>query len=140
MKITPLVTLTLLTGLYLLSYSAPSYSASFYGCLNGYSFETNGNNSARCFKAASKRYKSPKKCASVFIPILKKSVGHFLKTDHEGKADKCVGTFKLGPITNTNDVPLTCSTGYGVEVKNGADRCVKTIPAVSKAPHRKVSR
>jgi hypothetical protein len=140
MKITSLITLTLVTGLFLLSYSAPSFSASFYKCQNGYSFQTNGNNSARCFKAASKIYKSPNKCANVYISILKKSVGHFLKTDHDGKADKCVGTFKMGPITNTNAAPLACSTGYGLEVRNGADRCYKNVPAESKAPSTRVSR
>jgi hypothetical protein len=140
MKTISLITLTLVTGLFLLSYSAPSYSASFYKCQRGYSFETNGNDSARCFKPARKIYKSPKKCANVYVAILKKSVGHFLKTDHEGKADKCVGTFKLGPVTNSNVVPLACASGYGMEVKNGADRCVKIAPAESKTPNRKVSR
>ncbi|GAC18233.1 hypothetical protein [Paraglaciecola arctica] len=141
MKITSLITLALVTGMLLLSYSPPSHSAdTFWGCGNGWSFETKHNSSARCFKAAGKTYKSPKKCASVYIPILKKSVGHFLKTDHDGKADKCVGTFKLGPMTNSNVVPLACATGYGMEVKNGADRCVKPVPAESRAPSMRIGR
>jgi hypothetical protein len=140
MKIISLITLTLVTGVLLLSYSAPSYSASFYKCQNGYSFETNRNNSARCFKAASKSYKAPNKCANVYIPILKKSIGHFLKTDHDGKADRCVGIFKLGPVSNSNAVALACSTGYGLEVKKGTDRCYKNVAAESKAPRTRVSR
>lgn len=140
MKITSLITLVLVTGVYLLGYSSPSYSANYYKCSSGYKFQTNGNDSARCFKAAKMTYKSPNKCLSIRVPIINKSIGHYLRKDHEGKSDKCVGTFKVAGITNHNVVDLVCPHGYGLEVKNGTDRCKKAVPAASKAPSVRVNR
>ena len=83
MKIISIITLTLVTAVFLLSYSAPSYSASFYKCPISYSFQTNGNDSARCFKAERKNFRAPKKCPNAHIPVINKSIGHFLKIDYQ---------------------------------------------------------
>jgi hypothetical protein len=85
-------------------------------------------------------YKSPNKCLNVRVPIINKSIGHYLRKDHKGKSDKCVGTFKVAGVTNHNVVDLACPHGYGLEVKNGTDRCKKSVPAVAKAPSVRVSR
>lgn len=122
------------------SYSAPVYSATYFKCVNGYSFETNGNNAARCFKAAKKEYKSPSKCANVHIPVINKSIGHFLKKDYQGNKDKCVGKFKVGPVSNENAVDLMCPSGFRLEVRRGTDRCFKSIPAKAIAPSVSVNR
>ena len=140
MKIISIITLTLVTAVFLLSYSAPSYSASFYKCPISYSFQTNGNDSARCFKAERKNFRAPKKCPNVHIPVINKSIGHFLKIDYQGNSDKCVGTFKVGPVSNSNAIALGCPTGYRLEVRRGAERCYKTIPAKSIAPSKRVTR
>ena len=121
------------------AFSAPGFSATYYACDSGYTFQVQ-NNAARCFKAASWSYKSPLACGNVTVPVINRSIGHFLKKDHQGNADKCVGTFKVGPVTNSNVLDLACPAGYGLEVRAGADRCRKRIEAVAKAPNRKVNR
>ena len=140
MKIFTLISLTLVTGAFLLGYSSPSYSATFFKCQSGYSFETNRNNSARCFKAASKKYKQPLRCPNKTIPIINKSIGHFLRKDYQGNADKCVGQFKVGPISNVSVLDMVCPSGYRLLVKSRSDRCSKNVKAQAIKPSVRVTR
>lgn len=140
MKILTLISLTLVTAAFLLGYSSPSYSATFYQCSSGYTFETNRNNSARCFKAASKTYRQAVRCPNKRIPIINKSIGHFLRKDYQGNADKCVGQFKVGPISNVSVLDMVCPSGYRLLTKSGSDRCYKNVRAEAIKPSVRVSR
>lgn len=132
--------MTLLTGFLFFSFSSETQARAYFKCSSGYSFQTNGNDSARCFKAAENEYKSPNTCGNVNIPVINKSIGHFLKKDHAGKADKCVGQYKIGPVTNVSVIDLSCPMGYGLEVNKGTDQCKKVIPAKAIAPTVRVNR
>lgn len=120
-------------------FAAPSFSATYYSCDNGYNFQIN-NNAARCYRPATTQSASPLPCGNVLIPVINRSVGHFLRRDFQGNADKCVGTFKVGPVTNTNALDLACPAGYTLRINRGADTCRKTVAAQTKAPTRQVNR
>ena len=129
-----LLLLILVVGCLLCSYSSPSFSANYFKCSAGYTFQTNGNDSARCFKPEGKEYRRPNSCPKTHVPIINKSVGHFLKKNHQGIADKCVGKFKVGSVSNENVLDLTCPAGYLLEIRSGVDRCSKTIKAKAISP------
>ena len=120
-------------------FSVPSFAATYYSCQSGYNFQVN-NNAARCYKPSTTVTANPLACGNVTIPGINQSVGHFLRRDYQGNADKCVGTFKVGPVTNTNALDLGCPSGYTLQVKSGADTCRKTIAASTKAPTQQVNR
>ncbi|MGJ8679241.1 hypothetical protein [Paraglaciecola sp.] len=128
-----------ITGCVLFCYSSSVDAATFYKCSSGYSFETNHNDSARCYKPATKQYKSPLKCADVRVPVANKSISHFLIKDYRDYADKCVGKFKAGSIVNENSVELTCPQNYKLEIRRGTDRCFKAVPAKAIAPSVRVN-
>ncbi|MGH1471508.1 MAG: hypothetical protein ACRBCS_09960 [Cellvibrionaceae bacterium] len=121
------------------SFSMQSSAATYFACDSGYQFQVK-NGAARCYKASKMLTKKPLACGNVFIPIINKSIGHFLRKDYQGRADKCVGTFKVGPVTNSNALDLACPSGYRLKVVRGADRCEKRVPAKAVAPTRRVSR
>ena len=141
MKITTIISLftVLLVSSAFTGVSSKAHAATYYKCESGYKFQVNGK-AARCYKAASKDYTAPLKCKNVTIPAVNRSIGHFLKRDHAGNRDKCVGTFKIGPVTNTNVLDLSCRHGYQLEVRKGKDRCFKTIKAKAVAPTKRVNR
>ncbi|MGI1678910.1 MAG: hypothetical protein K6L75_09275 [Cellvibrionaceae bacterium] len=131
--------LTLSTFLLAGSFSMQSSAATYFSCDSGYQFQVK-NGAARCYKASKVLTKKPLACGNVFIPIINKSIGHFLRKDHQGRADKCVGTFKVGPVSNSNALDLACPAGYKLKVVSGADRCEKRVRAKAVAPTRQVSR
>ncbi len=139
MKLSALIKLSIASAALVFTFTLPAHAATYYKCKSGYNFETKSG-AARCYKAASASYKSPLACGNVTIPVINKSVGHFLKKDHQGKADKCVGTFKVGFNQQTSALDLACPAGYSLEIRSGADRCKKSIPASVRAPEVKVNK
>mgnify|MGYP000382924218 CR=1 FL=1 len=129
-----------LTALVLVgSYSSSSSAATYYSCDSGYEFQVS-NGAARCFRAESFLSKSPDACGNATIPLVNQSVGHFYRKNYQGNRDKCVGTFKVGPVTNTNVLDLSCTPGYSLKVSSGKDRCERRIPPKAVAPTRSVNR
>jgi len=128
LKVKTVIATVVSIGLLSSMVSMPAYSATYFECKPGYTFQTKGK-ASRCFKAGKDLFKSPNACVSVTIPVINRSVGHFLKKDHAGRADKCVGTYKVGPIRETSAVDLSCPSGYKLDVRQGADRCKKRIRA-----------
>ncbi len=120
-------------------FSTNTMAAAYWGCNGGYNFQVN-NNAARCYKQSSVVYADPLPCGNITIPAINQSIGHFFRRDYQRTADKCVGTFKIGPVSNTNAVDLACPVGYSLEVRSGNDRCRKTVPADVKAPTTQVNR
>lgn len=119
--------------------SSKAQAATYFKCEAGYTFQVSGS-AARCFKAATVQSRAPIACKNVTIPGINKSVGHFLKKDYQGNRDKCVGTFKVGPVTNTSVLDLACRHPYALRVRNGTDRCTKNLPAKALAPVKRVQR
>lgn len=141
MKITSLysVLIVLLVSAGTSTISVKAQAATYFKCESGYTFQVSGS-SARCYKAASRGYTAPLACANVVVPVINKSVGHFLDKDFDRNKDKCVGTFKIGPVTNTNVLDLVCRRGYSLEVRRGTDRCFKNISAKALAPVKRTQR
>ena len=139
MEINRTLKASVVVGLVCFGVSSPSVAGTYYKCKSGFQFQTTSD-AARCYKPARNTYKAPNACGNVTVPGANVSVGHFLQRDYQGNADKCVGTFKVGPMKNTNVLALACPNGYRLEVRDGADRCKKRIGAKVEAASVKVSR
>jgi len=111
----------------------------YFGCPSGFTHQVD-NNASRCFRASSKSVKPPNACMHIRIPVINKSIGHYLRKNKVGNADKCVGTFKIGPVTNENVVNLSCRRGYSLKINTGYDKCEKRIPPSAEKPSVRVVR
>lgn len=133
-----LSTIRLIFGaLVVMSYTANADT--YFACSSGYTFQSK-NNAARCYKPATYKITRLKPCPSVYIPVVNKKIGHFYKKDYQGKKDMCVGTFKVGPVTNTNALETACPSGYSKQIRSGRDRCRKPMPAKKIPPTKAVNR
>jgi hypothetical protein len=119
---------------------APVLAETYYRCPSGYTFRTNGSDSAHCKRAAytTTATKPLADCPNVG------GIGTFARTDYSGTRDMCVGT---NPITGQVAVERGCwptdvTAGYTKRIVSGTDRCEKTTshPADIRPPSVAVTR
>jgi len=124
-------------------FSALALSASFtfvpvqsaqawWACSSGWELQAQ-NNKVRCYIAAKTSTKGTLSCPKVKVPGTNVKVGTKKKKNYKGKADKCV------VLQSGFHIPVGCSAGYSLKIKNGWDKCEKYTPAQQKAPNKNVN-
>ena len=102
-------------------------ASTFFKCASGYQFQINANSAARCFKRATYKYKSLKRCPRIG------NVGYGLVRDYKrgSREDFCV-TQMPGNAGVQATLPTACPPGYKKQLRSksqGPDRCFKRIGA-----------
>ena len=97
-------------------------SGEFWTCDPGFTLQTS-NNAVRCIKPAGRVQTNPGNCA---FPSVK-------RIDHRGQVDACVAGVIAGDMVCLD--PTT-----RIEIRRGADVCVKNVGPVTRQPANKIRR
>jgi hypothetical protein len=100
--------------------------ATYWSCQAGYQFQTSGS-AVRCYRAAYNQVGRLQPCL----------IGFHATTDFSGNRDFCAAD---NPALGQIGAERACSIGFTKRIVTGVDRCLKAIPASSKAPSVGVDR
>lgn len=116
----------------------PNSALAWWNCPANYKFQLNSSKTkVKCYREAKTYNKPLRKCPKV--KVLGVWVGSFYKQDYiRSRGDACTSKDPTGIFTIA--VPHSfCPSDYThVKVKNGRDKCVKTISARETYPNRNV--